>query len=436
LGNNGRQTDLISDSEGRSACSRSNDRGLSERPFPGLYHFGPESQHTGDRQDTPFARNFPTAQVQAARSAEATSIHSAVCPSPHQTIVQDNLHVQGKAPTLSDRKTLGDLVTEGTVTFWKPPPVAYSPRPQLAGKGRGRGKTRSSKALWHRFVEVDPTKEPGLLTLVKEGQTAMVLRSDNMVSEEDAAFDSETETPEQEPGRRTLWDRHKHRRLTFIRPFDPTDQVHYDHSIFGFPLPEMTFVRSEGKRGFLPFRSYSSWVYYHPHPTCENQVGSEPTLEECRPKVLLPTVSQTCSPRPLHLSPQALSHPVVGRATNHIVSSAMDANLVAMPIDDSATGEFPQFAHPSPVPRDVKSHDIEERGVRTQEEQSTMDTEANPRATSVCAERCPTKAVALKADNAPCGASHSDDDEVSLGSGDEGYDAASMQHVSGQFSET
>ena len=67
--------------------------------------------------------------------------------------------------------------------FWKPPPVAYGPLPQPPKKNGEPG-----KALWYRFVEVDPTKTPGLHWLVKEGQTVMVLKSEQKQSEEDAAF--------------------------------------------------------------------------------------------------------------------------------------------------------------------------------------------------------------------------------------------------------
>jgi hypothetical protein len=37
---------------------------------------------------------------------------------------------------------------------------------------------------------------PGLLPLVKEGQIAMILKSNKKMSKEDATFYSETETPE------------------------------------------------------------------------------------------------------------------------------------------------------------------------------------------------------------------------------------------------
>jgi hypothetical protein len=188
--------------------------------------------------------------------------------------------------TSSKPKQLGELVTEGPVVFWTPPPIAYGPRPQEAGKRKLRKKSKSKYALWHRFIEVDSTKEPSLCSFVKEGQTVMVLKS--QVSEEDAAFESEVETPDREPGRRTFWDRHKHRRLTFIRPINHTMQVHYDYSTFGFPLPEMTFVMGTSKQGFLPVENSSLWAYTQPHPMSEDQVGSKPSLEECRPKPLLP----------------------------------------------------------------------------------------------------------------------------------------------------
>ena len=206
-----------------------------------------------------------------------------------QPPVQHGTPSTERARASSNQAAVGDLVTEGTVVFWKPPPVAYRPLPQPPKKNGSPGKT-----LWYRFVEVDPTKTPGLHWLVKEGQTVMVLKSEQKQSEEDAAFFSETETPEPEPGRYTLWDRHKHRRLTFIRPRDPIKFVYYDSSIFGFPLPEMTFVRSEGKRGFHPMKGRSSWAYSQPRPTHDSQVGCEPTLEECRPKASCP-IPQTYS---------------------------------------------------------------------------------------------------------------------------------------------
>jgi hypothetical protein len=37
-------------------------------------------------------------------------------------------------PTFSDLKILGELVTKGTVSFWKPPPVASGPKIQPAVK--------------------------------------------------------------------------------------------------------------------------------------------------------------------------------------------------------------------------------------------------------------------------------------------------------------
>lgn len=86
-------------------------------------------------------------------------------------------------------------------------------------------------------------------------------------------------------------------------------QVHYDRSIFGFPLPEMMFFRSEGKRGFLPIKSCSSWAYAQPRPMSEDQVGMEPSLEECRPEPSLQT------PRISSLIPLALSDSSVPGAT-------------------------------------------------------------------------------------------------------------------------
>jgi hypothetical protein len=256
-------------------------------------------------------------------------------PSSSQSSVQDTTPSTERAGASSDPKKLGDLVTEGTVVFWKPPPVAYGPLPQPAGRKKGKGRKQSGKTLWHRFVEVDSTKVPGLLLLVREGQTVMVLKSDQKQSKEDAAFFSETETPEREPSWCTFWDHHNYRHLTFIRLLDPTKHVHYDDSIFGFPLPEMTFVRSEGKRGFLPIKSHSSWAYSQPHPTDDSQVGCEPTMEECCPKALCPT-PQTCSPCP-PLSPpcdvvkdiaDSCQKSDANRAADHDVSSAMDIDHI------------------------------------------------------------------------------------------------------------
>jgi hypothetical protein len=209
--------------------------------------------------------------------------------------------------TSSHQKTLGELVTEGPVTFWKPPPVAYGPQLQQTGKSKARKKSKLKTSLWQRYVEVDLKKEPGLSLFVKEGQTAMVLKSQQKVSEEEAAFQSETETPDREPGRQTFWDRHQHRRLTFIRPIDYTSGVYYDPSVFGFPLPEMTYVRGTSKQGFFPVKNRSSWAYKQPHPMSEDHVGSEPLLEECHPKPLRSTpVAQPPTSLPSSVVPVAV----------------------------------------------------------------------------------------------------------------------------------
>ena len=244
---------------------------------------------------------------------------------------------QGEIVTSSNLKTLGELVTEGPVEFWKPPPVVYGPRLQQTGKSKARKKSKSKTALWHRYVEVDSKNEPGLRLFVKEGQTAMVLKSQQKVSEEDAAFQSETETPDRELGRQTFWDRHQHRRLTFIRPINYS-RVYYDHSIFGFPLPEMTYVKGTSKQGFFPVKNSSSWAYTQPHPTSEDHVESEPLLEECRPKPSLSTqpltsLSSSIVQAAVHTD-QMSSHD-----TGHIIAglSVPDAeNVDLMSVDGTA----------------------------------------------------------------------------------------------------
>jgi hypothetical protein len=243
----------------------------------------------------------------------------------------------GEIVTSSNLKTLGDFVTEDSVSFWKPPPVAYGPRLQQTRKSKGRKKSKSKGALWHRYVEVDSKIEPGLCLFVKEGQTAMVLKSQQMVSEEDAAFQSETETPDRQPGRQTFWDRHNHRRLTFIRPINYTSGVYYDHSIFGFPLPQITYVKGTSKQGFLPVKNSSSWAYIQPHPMSEH-IGSEPLLEECCPRPSLskqPLTSLSSSIVQVAVHTDQMSLHDTGRITAGL--SVPDAeNVDLMSVDGTA----------------------------------------------------------------------------------------------------
>jgi len=298
--NSGRRTDGIVG--GRSSCSRSYNRGMTE-PGGSLsasnFHRGGRSRHDDvddvrnvgwnidGRSDNFWGQDSyeipspfdPMPHVQSTnRMARESNVESV--PSSSQRPALDGSAAQGE----TNLKTWGELVTEGPVTFWKPLPVAYGPRLQQTGKSKARKKSKSKAALWHRYVEVDSKNELGLRLFVKEGQAAMVLKSQQKVSEEEAAFQSETETPDREPGRHTFWDRHQHRRLTFIRPINYASGVYYDHSIFGFPLPEMTYVKGTSKQGFLPVRNSSSWAYIQPHPTSEDQVESEPSLDQCRPK--------------------------------------------------------------------------------------------------------------------------------------------------------
>jgi hypothetical protein len=169
----------------------------------------------------------------------------------------------------------GKMVCEGSISFWNPPPVVYGPESrQLAGKRRG--KKKKNKTTWISFYEVDTLDIP-----VLEGLTAMLLKSRR--SGDDSDDDSDLECgPSTSYASRTYWDRHLGRRLVFLRPLARDENVHYDSSVFGIPIPDITFWLDSGNSTYKKCRT-STWAYLHPHPQSRTQVGLEPSLEECRP---------------------------------------------------------------------------------------------------------------------------------------------------------
>jgi hypothetical protein len=152
---------------------------------------------------------------------------------------------------------VGELVTSGPTPFWKPPPLIEGPQPASAGKWS----KKTTKAVWRRFVEVDANAYPGLRLMLKEGETtAMAVQSMTKCSEKDAAIQSDAEAPVQDSTQHTYWDQYHGRRLTFIQPFPHTKRVHYNHSIFGFPLHQRTYLMKEGHCGFS-YMPKSNWAY-------------------------------------------------------------------------------------------------------------------------------------------------------------------------------
>lgn len=174
----------------------------------------------------------------------------------------------------------GELVVEGATAFWKPPPLQDCPKSRVTSK-KAKAKEKQAKRVWSNFFEMDSA--PGLP--VEPGQTAMVRLNNSLLSEEDAKFASETEMEApQMPTRCMFWDRAHGRCLTFFRPWKHDDRIHYDQSVFGFPLHDIRYWTKEGRKGYLPVGKPSTWAYFDPQPKSQNPVGTEPSLEDCRPK--------------------------------------------------------------------------------------------------------------------------------------------------------
>ena len=197
----------------------------------------------------------------------------------------------------SSNQKLGEMICEGSISFWKPPPVAYGPESrQLAGKRRGK-KKKKTKTTWISFYETDAPDIP-----VPNGQTAMLLKSRRSGDESDESDDECG--PSLSHTSRTYWDRHLGHRLVFLRPLARNENMHYDSSVFGIPLPDITFWSDDNNR-YKRCRK-SIWAYLDPHPRSRTQVGLEPSLSECRPKLSLalmdasplPNFSDTCNPLP------------------------------------------------------------------------------------------------------------------------------------------
>ena len=187
----------------------------------------------------------------------------------------------------------GEMICEGSISFWHPPPVAYGPESrQLAGKRQGKKKKK--KTTWISFYETD-----GLDIPAPDGRTAMLLKSRQSGDESDDESDVECASYTS----RTYWDRLLGRRLVFLRPLPRNENVHYDSSVFGIPLPDLTFWSDSGNCTYKTCRK-SIWAYFDAHPRSQAQVGLEPSPLECRPKLLLAPAdasplsncSDTCEP--------------------------------------------------------------------------------------------------------------------------------------------
>ena len=205
--------------------------------------------------------------------------------------------VARSAFTSDQDQRVAKLVTEGQISFWQPPPVVYGPEsraPAIKNTGRGRKKKKKNKTSWTNFYE---SNEPGLP--VPDGHTAMLLKSKRSGEESDE--DSEPESGSSVYGRRTYWDRHRHRRLTFLQPLPRISLVHYDALVYGIPLPDMPYLVNNGNFKYSQ-QSKSTWAYFDPHPASRSQVGSVPPTNECRPpppsSATLSMISSPQSPSP------------------------------------------------------------------------------------------------------------------------------------------
>jgi hypothetical protein len=191
-----------------------------------------------------------------------------------QTSQRLDMEVDSPRP-VCPRRSRGELVIERSLSFWKPPPVFSGPRSRAVGQTKMGGK-RKTKTTWLLFVEVDYEMEFGYGPPKGYGETIMVAKSK---LPEDFDDDDSSVPLEQ----RTYFDRHQGRRLVFRSPMNPPDQVFYNVSVFGFPLLNRTFCTAENhKPTMLPF---SDWIYNTPHPSDQREVGSLPSLEECRPSI-------------------------------------------------------------------------------------------------------------------------------------------------------
>jgi hypothetical protein len=169
----------------------------------------------------------------------------------------------------------GKMISEGPTSFWTPPPVAYGPESRSLS-GKGRAKKKKTKTTWMSFYQVDALDLP-----VPAGQIAMLLKARRSGDESDD--DSEPECgPSVSRASCTYWDRHLGRRLVFLQPLSRNEHVHYDASVFGMPLPDATFWSDSGNYDYKKCRR-STWAYFHPHPSSQSPVGSEASLESCRP---------------------------------------------------------------------------------------------------------------------------------------------------------
>jgi hypothetical protein len=181
---------------------------------------------------------------------------------------------------LHSQARMGELIIEGATAFWKPPPVQDCPKPRVTSK-KGKAKEKQAKQVWSNFFEMGPA--PGLP--VEPGQTVMVQLNKSLLSEEDAKFASETEMEAPQSSTRCMfWDRAHGRCLTFFCPWEHDGRIYYDKSAFGFPLHDIRYWTKEGRRGYLPVGKPSTWAYFDPQPKSQNLVGTQLSLEDCRPR--------------------------------------------------------------------------------------------------------------------------------------------------------
>ena len=246
----------------------------------------------------------------------------------------------------------GELVTEGATVFWKPPPLQDHPHRQ------GKAKGRQAKQVWSHFVEMETA--PGLP--VESGQTVMVRMNKSLLSEEDAKFTSETarsQMPEAEHRtslpRTMVWDRARGRCLTFFRLWTPDERIHYDEFEYGFPLPNIKYWTKEGSQGYLPVGKPSTWAYFGPGPQPKSRelVGTQPSLEDCRPKpVPFP------APPPL-----AVSTPV------NLISTGAETLPTSVPPEVSMLND-PSLQHPCKTGPPVSTANDETLDWGTDDEES------------------------------------------------------------------
>lgn len=165
-------------------------------------------------------------------------------------------------------------MNDGGVEFWRPPPLEYGPQSRQVGRLKKKNKTS-----WTLFVEKDYHFVFLNSSSVGHPKTVMVLQS--KYSEE--FYDEDDYTPVEQ---RTYFDHLKARHLIFQSPLSLPSTLYYNISIYGFPLLELGyyFLGNEKPQSYPA----SYWAYNNPHPdpTSEEPIGSQPSVEACRPTSL------------------------------------------------------------------------------------------------------------------------------------------------------